>query len=375
MAEPSTLQPGRHRAAVHSCTAAGSRPASSPGRPTRTGARHVGQAARRSREGHRPREVHVRHQSSRHALRAHRPLAASARAGRLGRSVGGEARAGRQGRARVEGSGERTEQPRDVPGRRGRGRRRRHRGARDRRRAAGQGRVRGAAARDRRRAGARREGAGGLHRRQRASGADPGDRRSRGGVQGGGAHHRGDLRDARHHARLPRVARHGVRVGRRQADGLDLDAGHQRRARELRDRARASAGQRPRHLPVHGRRLRQQGAERRRRGPDLRQAREGGERAGQADARSQGGASRDRQSAVGGSARQGRRLGRRHHHGVRRRVVGARAAPARRPGSRCRTSIGSRTAAGRTRTCSPTRASSGRCARRDIRRARSSPRS
>jgi xanthine dehydrogenase YagR molybdenum-binding subunit len=40
-----------------------------------------------------------------------------------------------------------------------------------------------------------------------------------------GAHHRGDLRDARHHARVHGVARHGVRVGRRQADGLDLDAG------------------------------------------------------------------------------------------------------------------------------------------------------
>ena len=56
---------------------------------TRDRARHVGQAARRSRKGHRPREVHVRHQSSGHALRAHRPLAASARARRLGRSVCG----------------------------------------------------------------------------------------------------------------------------------------------------------------------------------------------------------------------------------------------------------------------------------------------
>ena len=82
-------------------------------------------------------------------------------------------------------------------------------------------------------------GAGGVHRRQRAPGADAGDRRSRGGLQGGGAHDRGDLRDARHHARLHGVARHRVRVGRRQADGLDLDAGHQRRARELRHRARA----------------------------------------------------------------------------------------------------------------------------------------
>ena len=135
------------------------------------------------------------------------------------------------------------------------------------------------------------------------------------------------------------------------------------------------AGERARHLPVHGRRLRQQGAERRRRRPDLRQAREGGERAGQADARSQGRASRHRQSAVGGGADQGRRLGRRHHHRVRRRVLGHGRRRARRRASRCPTSIGSRTAAARTRTSSPTPASSGRCGRRAIRRARSSPRS
>ena len=80
---------------------------------------------------------------------AHRPVAASARARRLGRSVGSEARAGRQGRARVARSGAGREQPRDVPGRRSGGGRRRHRGARARCGAADQGRVRGAAARHR----------------------------------------------------------------------------------------------------------------------------------------------------------------------------------------------------------------------------------
>ena len=49
---------------------------------TEVRARHVGQAARRPGEGHRPREIHLRHQPARHALRPHRPLAASARADR-----------------------------------------------------------------------------------------------------------------------------------------------------------------------------------------------------------------------------------------------------------------------------------------------------
>ena len=77
--------------------------------------------------------------------------------------------------------------------------------------------------------------------------------------------HRGNLRDARHHAHLPRVARDRLRMGRRQADRLDLDAGDQHRARELRHRVEHPAGERSRDLPAHGRRLRQQGAERRRR--------------------------------------------------------------------------------------------------------------
>ena len=59
-------------------------------------------------------------------------------------------------------------------------------------------------------------------------------------------------------------------------------------------------------------------------GADLRAAGEGGEGAGQADARSQGRASRDRQPAVGGGAGQGGRRRRRHADRVRRRIVGHR---------------------------------------------------
>ena len=61
---------------------------------------------------------------------------------------------------------------------------------------------------------------------------------------------------------------------------------------------------------------------------------------------------------------------RRHAHRVRRASRGAPAAPARRRASRCRTSTSSRTAAARTRTSTSTPASSGRCARPAIRRAR-----
>ncbi len=129
------------------------------------------------------------------------------------------------------------EQPGDVPGGRGRGGRRRHRGARHRRGAADQGRVRSAAARHRRRAGA------GRARRRRCSPAATcaqGQTQEAGDLAAGfkaAAHtHRRNLLDARHHARLHGVARHRLRVGRRQADGLGLDAGHQQRARELRQR-------------------------------------------------------------------------------------------------------------------------------------------
>ena len=62
--------------------------------------RHVGQAPGRPRQGDRPRQVHLRHQAPGHAVRADRPLAASACARRVGGSVGGATRAWRQGRAR-----------------------------------------------------------------------------------------------------------------------------------------------------------------------------------------------------------------------------------------------------------------------------------
>ena len=311
------------------------------GRPA-TRARHVGQAARRPGQGHRPREVHLRHQSSRHALRPHRPLAASARARRLGRSDGGAARARRQGGAGRGGSRPTRRTTGDVPGRRGRGRRRRHRRARDRRGAAGQGRVRGAAARDRRRAGARRR------RRRRCSPS--------GNVRQGQTQETGDLAagfKAAAHTIEETYATHVITHVCLEShgtvcewDGDKLTAwvstqGINAARENFATGAEHSAGQRPRHLPVHGRRLRQQGAERRRRGPDLRAAREGGQRAGQADARSQGRASRDRQPAVGRGARS--KPACRPTACSRRSTPsrGAPAAPARRPASRCRTSIGS----------------------------------
>ena len=98
-----------------------------------------------------------------------------------------------------------------------------------------------------------------------------------------------------------------------------------------------SADERPRHLSVHGRRLRQQAAARPRR-TDLRAAREAGGRAGEDDARSQGRASRDRQPSVRGGEGQG---GRRRPTGTSRRSTpsrGAPAAPVRTRASRCPTS-------------------------------------
>ena len=185
----------------------------------------------------------------------------------------------------------------------------------------------------------------------------------------------GDLRDAGADARLPRDARLRLRVGRRQADGVGLDAGRARHARRLRRGAQDPAGERPRHHRVHGRRLRQQ-VRPRRAGRHLREAGEEGRRAGEADARPQGRASRHA-ATVRRPTRRSRRAStrRRHARRVRRGDAGARAARRRARASRCRTSTRSRTAAGATRTSSPTPASSARCARRAIRRAASSPRS
>ena len=55
------------------------------------------QAARRPGQGDRPGEVHLRHQPPGHALRPHRPLAASARARRVGRSARPRSARRRQG--------------------------------------------------------------------------------------------------------------------------------------------------------------------------------------------------------------------------------------------------------------------------------------
>ena len=94
--------------------------------------------------------------------------------------------------------------------------------------APGQGRVRGAAARDPGGPGTRRQRAGGVSQRQRAAGRDPGNGRPRRRLQAGGPRGRGNLLHARHHARLPRVAWRGLRVGRRSPHRLGLDAGDQR---------------------------------------------------------------------------------------------------------------------------------------------------
>ena len=76
--------------------------------------------------------------------------------------------------------------------------------------------------------------------------------------------------------------------------------------------------------------------------------------AGEADARSQGRASRHRQSSVGVRAHPGRRQQRRHAHGVRRAELGHRRRGRRARTSRCRTSISSRTGAARTTTSTST---------------------
>ena len=92
------------------------------------------------------------------------------------------------------------------------------------------------------------------------------------------------------------------------------------------------------------------------------------ERAGEADARSQGRAPRHRQSAIGVREGEGRRLRRRQAHRVRRARRGARAARERAPITRCRTSTSFRIAGARTPTSTSTPASSARCARPDIRK-------
>ena len=105
--------------------------------------RHRGQAARRPRQGDRPRALQLRHQPARDDLRQDRALAARARPRRVGRSVPRREKA-----PGVKAVLACTEAGRagDVSGRSGRGGRRRHRGARARRRAADPRPLRSAAA-------------------------------------------------------------------------------------------------------------------------------------------------------------------------------------------------------------------------------------
>ena len=182
----------------------------------------------------------------------------------------------------------------------------------------------------------------------------------------------GDLLDAGADAHVARNARLRLRVERRQPDGVGVDAGGARHARRICAGPEDSAGQRARDHRVHGRRLRQQ-VRPRHAGPAVRATREGRQRAGEADARSQGRAPRDRQSAVGIREGEGRRLRGRQAHRVRRDRRGAPAARARDPITRCRTSTSSRIASACTPTSTSTPDSSARCARPDIRRAASSP--
>ena len=333
-------------------------------------ARHLGQAARRAGQSVRPRQVHLRHQSPRDALRPDRPLAAAACAGGIDRPHRSAEGAGREDRDRLEGNRHRVH----VPGRGGRRHRRRHGRARLRCRSTGARPLRGAAPSGQRGTGDGAQRAGRVHGRQHETGSGPGDRRSRRRLQAGGAHRRADLCDPRHHPRLPGNARHGVRVGGRQADGMGVDAGGARQPRQLRDGARHSASQRPGDHAVHGRRLRQQVHALCRR-HHLRPAGQGRRRSGQADARPERGASRQREPSVGDRAHSCRRVGRRHAHGVRRAKLGH---------GRCRRDVELPVAvhlcvpepqADAHRTSTSTPASSARCALRAIHRDASSPKS
>ena len=276
---------------------------STRGRPKPTLLGKRSQAARRPGQGHRPREVHATTSSGPAcctagscARRTRTPRSSSIDLGRRGEGAGREGgdrldrEAGRQGdvlRAtrspRVAADTE--DQARDA-------------------RAADQGRVRGAAApRDDRAGDARRA----RRRCSRAATSRPAQTEEAGDLDAGfkAAAHvvEASLRDAGADARVARDARLRLRVGRRQAHGVGR---RRRRCTATREGfatgARDPAGQRPRDHRVHGRRLRQQ-VRAGRAGHRLREAGEAGEGAGEADARSQGRASRDRQPPVGDARR------------------------------------------------------------------------
>ncbi len=265
----------------------------------------------------------------------------------------------------------------DVSGRSGRRGRRRHGRARDRRRAArstcSTKRCRTSPTSSRRWRPTRRPCSPAATRKQ-------GNAEETGDLDAGfkqAAHVvEADVLDARHHARLPRDARLRLRVGRRQADGVGVDAGAcTARSDGFAQALKHSAGERARHHAVHGRRLRQQ-VRTGRAGPHLRASSRSRRSAPvklMLDRKEEHLDTGNRPSATAHIKR--RRVGRRHADRVRRPELGHRRRRRRRRISRCRTSTSSRTAAGRTRTSTSTPASSARCARRAIRRDASSPKS
>ena len=186
--------------------------------------------------------------------------------------------------------------------------------------------------------------------------------------------HRRDVFDARHHARVSRIPRRGVRVGGRSTS----PPGCRRRASAPRATGTRSGLNIPQAnvrviTAVHGRRLRQQVG-----GSDpqaiicARLAKDAKAPVKlMLDRKEEHLATGNRPSADG--AHQSGGFGRRHADGVRRRDVGHRR---RRRRSRIPAALHlpvSRTGGARTRTSSSTPASSGRCARRAIRRVPSSP--
>ena len=237
------------------------------GRPRRaTVRRHARQAARRSRQGHRPREVHLRHQpaaacSTAAIVRSPHPharivsidfSAARARAGFQGGARRGAIRKTRRRTrscSRVTRSRPSPPTPKNTP---------------STPRALVKVEYEVAAARDQRRSGAGRQRAGRCSPNGNVrQGADAGDRRSRGGIQG---RRRTSLEQtySTHVITHACLEAHGT-VCEWEGDKLTawvstqgVSSARDNFANGLGD----SADQRPRHLPVHGRRLRQQAAAR-----------------------------------------------------------------------------------------------------------------
>ena len=278
--------------------------------------RHQGPAARRPRQGDRPREVQLRHQPPGHAARHDPPLPARPREDQEHRH--------RRRREDARLQGRRTSSPRPATSSSTPATRSLAVAADTEEHAedalrADQDRVRGAATSSRKRTSLKnpdkKTTPGPAQGQPVAAGkrGDQGRRRRR--VQGRRRRRRGHLRRAGHLAPVPGVARPGRRVGRGAAN-LTVWASTQarpHRRQQLRRPVRDAAGQGQVHHPLHGRRVRQQvrpghpGHRRGRAGPQ-------GRRAGQAHARPRRGGHRRRQPAVGLRHRQDRRQEGRHHH-------------------------------------------------------------